>query len=160
MTEQWDYSESGNSESQNGPKPLRDAYAAQKKANEELMERIAKLEAMNQKNQVADMLEAQGVARTAAQYYGGDADPDKVAAFVNDMRNAFGGVAAVAPQAAPATPALSANDAQKLQGMMQAGADGAAPSNIDVAMTALNKPDASTADRIAAFAAAARLQQQ
>lgn len=159
MTDAWDYSESDNTEQTLAPKPLRDAYAAQKKQNEELMARLEKLEAVNQRNQVADMLEAQGVARNAARFYSGDADPEKVQAFVNDIRSAFNG-AAPAPQATPAAPAIDSTDAAKLQGMMQAGADGATPTNIDVAMTALNKPDASTADRIAAFAAAARLQQQ
>jgi|KBSSwiStaDraftv2_1062776.scaffolds.fasta_scaffold06714_16 hypothetical protein len=159
MTDAWDYNESDDQTQNNGPKPLRDAYAAQKKQNEELMARLAKLEAVNQRNQVADMIEAQGVARSAAQYYSGDADPDKVSAFVNDMRAAFG--SASAPQATPvSTPAVDASDAQKLQSMMQAGAQGAAPGNADVALSAMNNPDASTADRIAAFQAFARTQQQ
>ncbi len=158
MTEAWDFEESDNQNLNSGPKPLRDAYAAQKKANEELMARLEKLEAANRKNQVADMIEAQGVARSAARYYSGDADPEKVEAFVNDMRAAFG--SASAPQATPvSTPAVDASDAQKLQSMMQAGAQGAAPGNADVAMAAMNNPDASTADRIAAFQAFARTQQ-
>jgi hypothetical protein len=133
----------------NGPKPLRDAYEAQKKANDELMKRLAALEAQANRNVAADLIEAQGVNRSAAKYYNGEADPEKVTSWVNDLRSAFG--AAPAPQdAQPSEPVLNPNDQAKYQNLLNAGANGAPIGNMDAAMAAINDAT-STAERIAAF---------
>lgn len=157
MNDAWGYDENDADQNlNNGPKPLRDAYAAQKKANEELMQRLAVLEADNKRNRVADLFETQGVPRSAAKYYGGDPDADKVSAYINDMRAAFG--SASAPEPTPVAPTIDPNDAAKLQSMMQAGANGAVMGNEDSVLSVLNDPNASTSDRVAAWTAYASRQ--
>jgi hypothetical protein len=157
MTDAWDFDETDNQNLNNGPKPLRDAYEAQKKANKELMDRLAKLEAESTKNRVADLIESQGVPRNAAQFYNGDPDPEKVSSWVNDMRTTFGG--AVASSAQSIEPAISSDDQARLQRLMQAGADGATPGNYEAANAAMFDAE-STADRIAAWQNFARTAQQ
>lgn len=132
----------------NGPKPLRDAYEAQKKANDELLKRLAKLEAMANQNTAADLIESQGVARSAAKYYTGEPDPEKVSAWVNDLRSAFG--AAPAQEVQPSEPVLNSTDQAKYQNLLNAGANSAPIGNMDAAMAAINDAT-STAERIAAF---------
>lgn len=149
MTNDWDYEENTQLTSeQGGPKPLRDAYKAQLEANKKLMERLEALEAENTRNRVANLFESQGVPRSAAQYYNGDADPEKVSAFVTEMRAAFTGATAVQQSAVPAP---STDDVNKLQNLMQAGADGNTGTSYDIAMSKMNDPSLSTADRIAAY---------
>lgn len=152
MNDAWGYDETDDTDVSNGPKPLRDAYKAQREANKELMERLAKLEERDKSNQVKDLFESQGLPRSAAKYYSGDASEDAINAFVNDMRSAFGGAAPAQPSTPVATtPAISPTDQQKLQAMMQAGADGNTAGNYDVAMNAMSDSNLSTADRIAAW---------
>jgi len=153
MTDAWDYDESDNQ--QNGPKALRDAYKAQKDVNEKLMDRLNKLEAESNRNRVADMFESQGVPRGAAKYYNGDTDPEKVNAYVTEMRAAFGG--ASVPQT-ESVPAPSTDEQLKLQNLMQAGANGDPGTNFDIAQSKLNDPNLSQAERIAAWQEFARLQ--
>lgn len=150
MNDAWGYTdENGQNENlNNGPKPLRDAYEAQKKANDELMKRLAALEAQNTRNMAADLIESQGVARSAAKYYQGEADPEKVTAWVNDLRSAFG--AAPAQAATTAEPVLNSDDQAKYQKILQQGANSAAPGNMEAAMQAIMDAG-STAERIAAF---------
>lgn len=133
----------------NGPKPLRDAYEAQKKANDELMKRLAKLEEMATRNSAADLIEAQGVNRSAAKYYNGEADPEKVTSWVNDLRSAFGSAPAQSEQ--QAEPVLDPNDQAKYQKFLNAGANSAPVGNMEAASQAIMDAT-STAERIAAFA--------
>lgn len=151
MNDAWGYDENDDADVSNGPKPLRDAYKAQREANKELMDRLAKLEARDKSNQVKDLFESQGLPRSAAKYYNGDANEDAINAFVNDMRSAFGGAPAQPSTPVAQTPAISPSDQQKLQAMMQAGADGNTAGNYDTAYNALSDPNLSTADRIAAW---------
>lgn len=147
MTEMWGNPDTGEN-SENGPKALRDAYAAQKKANDELMARLAKLEEQANRNTAADLIEAQGVNRSAAKYYSGEADPEKVTTWVNDLRSAFG--AAVEQPVQHVDPVLNSDDQAKYQKILNAGANSAPIGNMEAAMAAIN--DASTtAERIAAF---------
>jgi len=133
----------------NGPKPLRDAYEAQKKTNDELLKRLAALEAQANRNVAADLIESQGVARSAAKYYTGEPDPEKVTSWVNDLRSAFG--AAPAQQdVQPSEPVLNPTDQSKYQNLLNAGANSAPIGNMDAAMAAINDAT-STAERIAAF---------
>lgn len=147
MNDAWDEF-NANLNDANGPKALRDYAKAQKERADEMAKQIADIQRELNKAKVADLFESQGVARNAAKYYNGDADPEKVSAFVNDMRSAFGG-AAPEPQA-PASPALNSDDQEKLQRMMQAGSNGNPGGNADAALAALNAAT-STADRVAAW---------
>lgn len=153
MTDAWDYDENDNQ--QNGPKALRDAYKAQKTQNEELMARLAKLEAESNRNRVAELFESKGVPRSASKFYSGDPDPEKVEAFVTEMRTAFGGATPEVLTSQVQTP--STDDQLKLQSMMQAGANGDTGTNMSVLQAAINDPNSSTADRVAAFNEFARL---
>jgi len=163
MNDAWGYNEDeqlGNElPNANGPKALRDYAKSQKERADAAEARIAAVEARLRQAEVADIFEAQGVPRTAAQYYSGDADPDKVNSWVNDMRTAFGG--STAPQAQQVSqPTVSPTDQAQIAQMMQAGADGAVAGNIDVAYAALNDPTLPTADRIAAWNQYVRNSQQ
>jgi hypothetical protein len=120
------------------------------------MKRLAALEAANARNAAADLIEAQGVQRSAAKYYSGDADPEKVTTWVNDLRSAFG--AATAPQETPAQPAINSNDQNAWQRMNEAGSNGVPVGNFEAAEQAVNAAT-STEERIAAFQQLARKQQ-
>lgn len=132
----WGYTtdESTDAASANGPKPLRDALDAQKQQNKALMDRLAALEAQVTKNTVADLFESNGVARSFAQHYQGDATPDAINQFIQDARSAFGAAPAAPAQA---TPPASSFDQKQYEQMTQAGADGTPVSNMDDAMSAL-----------------------
>lgn len=149
MNDAWGYTDEqqNNENLNNGPKPLRDAYEAQKKANDDLMKRLAALEAQNTRNTAADLIEAQGVARSAAKHYSGDADPEKVTAWVNDLRNAFG---VASEQAQTIEPALDASQKDQYQRMTQAGSAGTPVGNYEAAMQGLNDAT-SRAELIAAM---------
>jgi hypothetical protein len=160
MNDAWGYDETDNElPNANGPKALRDYAKSQKERADAAEARIAAVEQQLRRAQVGDLFESQGVPRSAAQYYNGDADPEKVTSWVNDMRSAFGGAAAPQAQQAPQS-TVSPTDQAQIQQMMQAGADGAVPGNYDVAMKQLNDPTLSTADRVAAWNQLARNQQQ
>lgn len=149
MNDAWGYDENQNDNVGNGPKPLRDAYEAQKSKVNDLETKLAALEAAVQRNAIADLVESQGVARAAAKFYNGDADPEKVTSWVNDMRTTFGGAA---PQeTAPVQPAISPNDQNDWQRMNEAGSNGAPAGNFDMAKQALSNAT-STEERIAALA--------
>src|SRR4030095_16227679 len=126
--------ESTEAASANGPKPLRDALDAQKQQNKALMDRLAALEAQVTKNTVADLFESNGVARSFAQHYQGDATPDAINQFIQDARSAFGAAPAAPAQA---TPPATPFDQKQYEQMTQAGADGTPVSNMDDAMSAL-----------------------
>lgn len=159
MTDAWDYDETENDQlpNANGPKALRDYAKSQKERADAMAAEIAAIKAELNKAKVADLFEAQGVARAAAKYYSGDADPEKVTSWVNDMRGAFG--SAPAPAQPVATPTVSPTDQAQIKQMMQAGADGATPSNYDVAHQSIYAAE-NTADRVAAFQAMLRQTQQ
>lgn len=151
MNDAWGYTDETDPQNlNNGPKPLRDAYEAQKKANDDLMKRLAALEAINSKNQAADLIEAQGVPRSVAKYYTGEPDPEKVTTFVNDLRTAFGG-AAVAP--ADNTPTATSFDQAQYQKMNEAGANGTLAGTMEVAKSNLENAN-SRAEIMAALAQA------
>lgn len=155
MNDAWDFDETVD-DVNSGPKPLRDAYKAQKQRNDELMQRLAKLEERDKANQVRDLFESQGVPRSAARYYNGDATEDAVTAFVNDMRTTFGGAAQQSAPVVPTTPAVNDADIQKLQSLMQAGAGSDVTAVESAAYSKMNDPSISQAERIAAFAELAR----
>jgi hypothetical protein len=149
MNDAWGYNDNEQNEpSTDGPKALRDAYKVQKDLNAQLIERLEKLEADRARNTAADLLESQGVARSAAKYYQGEAEPEKVTAWVNDLRSAFG--AAPAAPVEPAQPVLDSNTQAQYERMNNAGQGGATMGNMDAATLSIK--DAQTpAQLIAAF---------
>jgi hypothetical protein len=151
VNDAWGYTdETTQQELNNGPKPLRDAYEAQKKANDDLMKRLAALEAINQKNQAADLIEAQGVPRSVAKYYNGEPDAEKVTAFVNDLRTAFGGAPAVS---ADNTNTATTVDQAQYQKMNEAGTNGTLAGSMEIAKSNLENAN-SRAELMAALAQA------
>jgi hypothetical protein len=153
MTDAWDYDET-ETDTASGPKPLRDAYKAQREANKELLTRLSSMETIIKQNQIKDLFEDQGVPRSAAKYYSGDATNEGVTAFVNDMRATFGGASPSAPS--EQAPTVSDTDISQLQNLMQAGANGTVTGTESAAMQRMSDPSLSQADRIAAFQELAR----
>lgn len=151
MNDAWGFDENGQQVENlnNGPKPLRDAYEAQKKANDELVKRLAALETQVTKSLVADLIESQGVPRTAAQHYKGEADPEKVTSWVNDMRTTFGGAPAQDTQTVQ--PTLNSDDQKRFEQMNQMGSNAAPASNMDTATQAVASAG-SREELLAAFA--------
>lgn len=156
MTDAWDFDETAPITPDSGPKPLRDYAKAQKQRADDADARLAALEARLKQSEIKDLFESQGIPRTAAKYYNGDATEDAITAFVTDMRATFGGVPAVPATPAVQTPAVNAADAQKLQELMQAGAGSDITGFESEAMAKMNNPNISQAERIAAFADLAR----
>lgn len=116
-----------------------------KAAEQRLMAIEAKLNAAT----VADLFESQGAPRSAAKFYSGEPDPEKVTAFVNDMRSAFGGTAPA--QTDTTEPVLNSDIQNQYQRMNEAGQGGAPVGNADAAKGELSAAT-STADLIAAMA--------
>lgn len=88
------------------PKGLREWAEATKEENKVLQTKLAAIEAQLKKATVGDTFENLGVSRSLATHYQGDADPEKISAWVNDVRTALGG--------APAAPAAQAAQTQIL----------------------------------------------
>lgn len=128
---------------------LRTYIKSLEESNKKAEERLAALEAKLNAASVADLLEAQGVPRSAVKFYNGEADPEKVAAFVNDIRTAFGG-GAPAPVETP-SPVLNSDTQNQYQRMNEAG-QGAAPVGNAEAIKGDLGAATSTADLIAAMA--------
>lgn len=149
MNDAWGYTEENDSDANsNAPKALREALKSTNELNKDLMARLAKLEENQKRSTVADLFESQGVARSAAQYYQGDADPEKVTAWVSDLRSAFG--AAPITPVEPVVPVLNSETQNQYERMNNAGQGGQTMGNADAA--ALSIKDAKTpAELIAAF---------
>lgn len=132
-----------------GPKPLRDAYAAQKARADALEARLAALEVQNKQATVGNLLQAQGVSPTLAKHYTGENTVEAVTQYVNDVRTALG-VAPVQPPAAPVVPTLDPNGQAQYQQMMQAGQGGTPQGTMDAALSSVNGAQ-SLDDLFAAF---------
>ena len=142
MSDNWGYDESGNMiqdpNQMNGPKALRDAYDAQKKRNDELQEQFAKLQAEVTQQRVSSVFADLGVPAAASQYRG-DADPEKIKAWVNDMRSVFGATGAPAPiESSQPQVTLEGDAAAQLQRMNEAGTQGAPLGNAEAAYGRVN----------------------
>lgn len=122
---EWGYDDNDNSqtgENLDGPKALREAYAALKKQNESLNEKLTGFLEDQQKQKLAGVFESLGVPQ-AASVYQGEADPEKAKAWVESMRGVFGGNAgAVDP--APVQSAVTDDQQAALQRMTEAGQSG------------------------------------
>lgn len=139
--------------SNDGPKALRDAYAAMKKQNDELNAKLTGFLEEQNKQKLATVFQSLG-APGAESLYQGEADPEKAKAWVDSMRSVFGGNNAqgVTPVAdsIPASPALAAPVQEQFQRMTEAGQSGTPTGNMDAAQASIG--DASNInDLVAAF---------
>lgn len=138
MNDSWGYEDNaGQGENLDGPKALRDAYAALKKQNEELNGKLTSFLEDQQKQKLASVFESLGVPG-AAQVYQGDADPEKAKAWVESMRGVFGNGSAQGDPA-PAAPAFTQDQQAALQQMTQAGSDGVPMGNFEAASAAVGQ---------------------
>lgn len=141
--------EQGQQTPSGGPKPLRDAYAAQKARADALEARLAALEVQNKQATVGNLLQAQGVSPTLAKHYTGENTVEAVTQYVNDVRSALGVAPAQTP-AAPVAPVVDLNGQAQYQQMMQAGQGGVAQGTMDAAQSSVNSAQ-SLEDLFAAF---------
>lgn len=149
MNDAWGLDENGEPATAAQGNGLRDYIKSLEEKNKLADKRLEALEAKLNAASVADIFETQGVPRSAAKFYTGEADPDKVTAFVNDIRTAFGGSAPA--QTATTEPVLNSDIQNQYQRMNEAGSGGAPVGNADAAKGELSAAT-STADLIAAMA--------
>ena len=140
---EWGYDDNasadlGNDNNTDGPKALRDAYAALKKQNEELNGKLTSFLEEQNKQKVAGVFESLGIPQ-AAQVYQGEADPEKAKAWAESMRAVFGSgnAGGNAPVADTPAPAISQEQEQRYQAVTEAGATGQPLSNMDAAHAAV-----------------------
>jgi hypothetical protein len=122
-----------------GPKALRDAYDALKKQNEELVSGLAAVNKQLRDNSVGATLSELGIPATAAEQYKGEADPEKVREWATQMQSLFGGGQAATPGSTPnpndqQAPAMDPAVAHQMQMMQQAGQQGTPLGNAEAAM--------------------------
>ena len=145
MNDAWGYDETDAQETAHNtgaqtPKELRDAYAALKKQNEELITALNADRAERAKEKVSNVFSEMGVP-DAIQHYTGEPDPEKARAWVQSMQSTFGGAqggSAPAPSSPPA-PTLDASAAQQLQSFTEAGLTGAPMGNYEAASAAVSQ---------------------
>lgn len=142
MNDAWGYDDNNGESADNNaaetPKALRDAYAALKKQNEDLISALAADRAERAKEKVSSVFSELGVP-DAASLYTGEPDPEKARAWAESMRAAFGSGNAqgAAPEAVPA-PALDEQTQQQYQQMTNAGLDGTPITSFEAAGLAMN----------------------
>ncbi len=133
MNDQWNFDNDENEQGGQGPKALRDAYAAQKKQNEELAAQLAEMQKTVKGMALNSTFDSLGVPAEVRSMYSGEADPQKATEWVNQMRTAFGGAAAPVPPVAqtPATPSVAPEIANQIQTFNNAGAGEQPSTNMD-----------------------------
>lgn len=151
MSDAWGYEEDNTAESDSientGPKPLRDAYKALKDKYTDLETRFQTIEATAKKSQVQSTFSTLGIAPEVANLYQGEATPEAVKAWADNMRAAFGGTANTAVQEQTG---LSADTQAQYQRMSEAGSDGTPLGSAEAALASI-KDATSTADLLAAW---------
>lgn len=120
-----------NNSGSDGPKALRDAYAAMKKQNEELATGLAAITKQLNDQRVSATFETLGVPG-AAKHYTGDADPEKIKAWVTDMQTAFGNSGTLSPS--EPTTLLDDDSAAQFQRLSEAGQSGTPLGSAEQAM--------------------------
>lgn len=145
MNDAWGYDETETTQDaghNDGPKALRDAYAALKKQNEELINSLNADRAERAKEKVKSVFSELGVPG-AADLYQGDPDPEKARAWAESMRAAFGSgvqeATTPAPSSTPPAPTLDASAATQLQQFTEAGQSGVPLGNFEAAGTAVSQ---------------------
>lgn len=142
---QWGYenndgTQAGNDSELDGPKALREAYAALKKQNEETMAMVSELLAEKKSAQTAAVFESLGIPEAARSL--APTDPAEAKAWAETMRNAFGGgnqggTPPVADSTVPAAPVLPASMQAQFERMTEAGQNGSPLGNLDAAFNAV-----------------------
>lgn len=147
MNDAWGYDETETAQEpghNDGPKALRDAYAALKKQNEELITALNADRQERAKEKVKSVFSELGVPG-AADLYQGEPDPEKARAWAESMRAAFGSGAqgtSPAPSSTPPAPTLDASAAAQLQQFNEAGQTGTPLGNFEAANAAVSQaPD-------------------
>lgn len=145
----------GNNTELDGPKALRDAYAAQKKTIEDLSAKLTSFLEREEKSKVADVFKNLGIPG-AENVYQGPADAKAAEEWAKSMQAVFGGgnggnpnVAEVETEQA-AAPTLPPSMQAQFERFSQAGNDGQALGNVEAAAGAIGDAS-STADIVAAF---------
>lgn len=144
----------GNDTELNGPKALRDAYAAMKAQNEELNQKLTSFLEEQQKSKMATVFENLGIPG-AASVYQGPADPEKAKEWAESMKAVFGGNQGGTPpvveqETQPVTGAIPPSMQAQIERFSQAGQDGIPAGNLEAAQSSVNGAS-SNADLIAAF---------
>lgn len=143
----------GNDTELNGPKALRDAYAAQKKTIEDLSAKLTNFLEREEKSKVASVFENLGIPK-AAEVYQGPADPKAAEEWAKSMQAVFGssdqGGTPPVVDAQASEPALPASMQAQFQRMSEAGQGGNPTGNFEAAGAAIGDAS-SNADIIAAF---------
>jgi len=141
----------GNDTGLDGPKALRDAYAALKKQNDELNTKLTSFLEDQQKSKVQTVFENLGIPG-AASVYQGPADPKAAEEWAKSMQQVFGGNQGGTPPVTDeaSAPSLPASMQAQFQRMTEAGQDGTPTGNMDAANAAIGDAS-SNADIIAAF---------
>lgn len=151
MNDQWNLNDEN--EISGGPKPLRDAYEAQKKQNADLAAQVSAMQETLKSIALSSTFDSLGVPAQARSLYKGDADPVKAAEWVNEMRAAFGGAApsgTPGSPVAPSAPSVDSQTANQLSNFTAAGAGQAPSTNMDEAYQGVNQAG-SVQDLIANF---------
>ena len=152
MNDSWGYENTDatqGGENLDGPGPLRDAYKALKKQNEELNSKLTSFLEFQEKQKLAGVFESLGVPE-AVKVYQGDADPEKAKAWVESMRGVFGNGSAQGIDPTPAAPVISQGQQAALQQMTQAGHEGVPMGNFEAAASAVGSAN-SIEELIAGF---------
>lgn len=127
MNDAWGYEENQQQNQQpegDGPKALRDAYAALKKQNEELIASLTADREERAREKVSSVFSELGVPE-AAKLYTGEPDPTKAKEWAETMKAAFGTSStqtqAPASDNSQASPLGDAATQQQFQQMTEAG---------------------------------------
>lgn len=124
------------SENFDGPKALRDAYAAQKKTIEDLSAKLTSFLEREEKSKVQATFDNLGIPG-AASVYQGPADPKAAEEWAKSMQSIFGGNQggnpAVADDTTEQVPKLPASMQAQFERMTAAGQDGVPIGNIEAA---------------------------
>lgn len=155
MSDAWGFEEDITEESASientGPKPLRDAYKALKDKYSDLETRFQAIEASAKKGQVESAFTTLGISPEVANLYQGDANPEAIKAWADNMRAAFGGTANTpTPPAQEQQQGLSADAQAQYQRLSEAGAEGTPLGSAEAALASI-KDATSTADLLAAW---------
>jgi len=152
----------GNDTELNGPKALRDAYAALKKQNEDLNAKLTSFLEDQSKQKVASVFENLGIPG-AASVYQGPADPKAAEEWAKSMQAVFGGnqggtpnVAETQQQETPQTGAIPPSMQAQFERMSQAGIEGAPQGNFEAAQSEVGNAS-NVNDIIAAMQRAQRM---
>src|ERR1043165_6141340 len=91
VSDAWGYDDNGSQEPghNDGPKALREAYAAQKAQNEQILQELAELRKERDSAKVSSVFSELGVP-DAAKLYSGEPDPEKAKAWAESMKAVFG----------------------------------------------------------------------